>query len=67
MVEVFANDLRNWSLIPGRVITKTQKVVLDVSLLNTQHYEVQIKGKWINLSVVAIEKEAFRSPLTMVG
>ena len=31
--------------IPGRVIPKTQKMVLDASLLNTQHYKVQIKGK----------------------
>ena len=31
--------------IPGRVIPKTQKMVLDTSLLNTQHYKVRIKGK----------------------
>ena len=31
--------------IPGRVIPKTQKIVLDASLLNTQHYKVRIKGK----------------------
>ena len=31
--------------IPGRVIPKTQKMLLDASLLNTQHYKVQIKGK----------------------
>ena len=31
--------------IPGRVIPKTQKMVLDASLLNTQHYKVRIKGK----------------------
>ena len=30
--------------IPGRVISKTQKMVLDASLLNTQHYKVRIKG-----------------------
>ena len=28
-----------------RVIPKTQKMVLDASLLNTQHYKVRIKGK----------------------
>ena len=32
-------------LTPGRVIPKTQKVVLDVALLNTQLYKVRIKGK----------------------
>ena len=31
--------------LPGRVIPKTQKMVLDASLLNTQHYKVWIKGK----------------------
>ena len=31
--------------IPGRVIPKTQKMVLDASLLNTQHYKVRIKGE----------------------
>ena len=31
--------------IPGRVIPKTQKMVLDASLLNTQHYKVRIKSK----------------------
>ena len=29
----------------GRVITKTQKMVNDAVLLNTQHYKVRIKGK----------------------
>ena len=32
-------------LIPGQVIPETQKMVLDVTLLNTQHYKVRIKGK----------------------
>ena len=31
--------------IPGRIIPKTQKMVLDPSLLNTQHHKVRIKGK----------------------
>ena len=30
--------------IPGQVIPKIQKMVLDTSLLDTQHY-VRIKGK----------------------
>ena len=41
-VRVFANGPGS---IPGRVIPKTQKMVLDASLLNTQHYKVWIKGK----------------------
>ena len=31
--------------ILGQVIPKTQKMVLDADLLNTQHYKVRIKGK----------------------
>ena len=31
--------------IPGRVIPKTQKPVLDAAVLNTQHYKARIKGK----------------------
>ena len=48
MSSVFANGP-----IPGQVILKAQKMVLDSALLNTQHYKV-IKGKveqsreWIN-------------------
>ena len=45
MVRVFANHPGDRGSIPGRVISKTQKMVLDVSLLNTQHYKVRIKGK----------------------
>ena len=39
---VFANRPGS---IPGRVIPKTIKKVLDTSLLNTQQYNVRIKGK----------------------
>ena len=35
----------NQGSIPGRVIPKTQKMVLDATLLNTQHYKLRIKGK----------------------
>ena len=48
MVRVFANGLGDQGSIPGQVIPKTQKMILDVALLNTQHYKVQIKGKWSN-------------------
>ena len=43
--KVFANDPRDRGSIPGRVILKTQKLVLDAYLLNTQHFKVGIKGK----------------------
>ena len=48
MVRVFANGPRDRISIPGRVMLKTSKMALDASLLNTQHYEVRIKGKWSN-------------------
>ena len=42
---VFANGPGDLGSIQGRVIPKTQKMVLDAFLLNTQHYKVRIKGK----------------------
>ena len=42
---VFANGPGVLDSIPDRVIPKTFKMVLDTSLLNTQWYEVRIKGK----------------------
>ena len=67
MVRVFANGLGDLGSIPGRVLPKTQKMLLDASLFNTQHYKVWIKGKVeqykersstlpLHLGVVAIEK-----------
>ena len=44
-VRVFANGPGDLGSIPGRVIPKSQKMKLDASLLNTQHYKVRIKGK----------------------
>ena len=44
-VRVFANRPGDLGSIPGRVIPTTQKMVLDASLLNTQHYKVRIKVK----------------------
>ena len=38
MVRVFVNGPEVLGSIPGRVIPKTQKMVLDASLLYTQHY-----------------------------
>ena len=42
---VFANGLEDRGSILCRVISKTLKMVLDTSLLNTQQYKVRIKGK----------------------
>ena len=48
MVRVFANNPGDLGSISGQVIPKTKKMVLEASLLNTQHYKVQINGKWSN-------------------
>ena len=45
MIRVFANGPGNLGSIPDRVTPKTQKMVLDASLFNTQRYKVEIKGK----------------------
>ena len=42
---VFANGPGDLGSIPGRIIPKTLKIVLDTSLLNTQQYKVRIKDK----------------------
>ena len=41
----FTNGPGDRGSMPGRVIPKTQKMVLDAVLLNTQHYKVRIKSK----------------------
>ena len=45
MGRVFTNGPGDLGSIPGCVIPKTLKMVLDASLLNTQHYKVRIMGK----------------------
>ena len=45
MRRVSSNGPGDRGSIPGRVIPKAQKMILDASLLNTQHYKVRIKGK----------------------
>ena len=77
MGRVFANGLSGLGSIPGRVIPKTRKMVLDTALLNTQQYKVCIKVKVEQsrerssvlpcICIVAIEKGAFWSPLTTVA
>ena len=67
----FSNRPEDRDSIPGRVIPKTKKMVIEVTLLNTQHYKVSIKRKveqsreWStalpNVSVLSLLK---RSPST---
>ena len=74
MVRVFANGPGDLGSILGRIIPKTQKIVLDATLLNTQRYKVKIKGKVEQsrernntLPYSLIEKGAFWSPSTTVA
>ena len=59
----FDNGPEDLGSIPGRVIPKNQKMVLDASLPNTQHYKIWIKDE-VGQSK---EKGAFGSPLTAVN
>ena len=63
MVRVFANGPGDRSSIQGRVIPKTQKMLLDSALLNIQQYKIGIKGK-----VGKVEQSGERSalPYTLV-
>ena len=78
MSRLFANGPGVRGSIPGRVIPKNQKMVLDATLLNIQYYKVRIKGKvkqsreWSSalpqkLCVVTIEKGAIGLPSTRVA
>ena len=73
MGRVLANAPGDRGSIPGRVISKNQKMVLDAALLNTQHYKGKVEQfrEWSgtlsqHLGVVAIEKGAFGSSSTKV-
>ena len=45
MVTVSTNGSGDLGSIPGRVTSKTQKMLLDATLLNTHHNKSRIKGK----------------------
>ena len=45
MSREFTNGPGDQSSFPGRVIIKTQKIVLGAALLNSQHYKEWIKDK----------------------
>ena len=76
MSRMFTSGPEDRGSIPGRVIPKTQKMLLDTALLST-HYKVRIKGKveqsweWSNtlqhLGVVTTEKGALWSPSTKLA
>ena len=45
---MFVNGPGDRGSIPGRIIPKIFKMVLDTSLLNTHHYKVLSRVKWSN-------------------
>ena len=45
MAQVFANNPGDQGSIQGRIMPKTQKMVLDATLLNTPYYKVMTKDK----------------------
>ena len=45
MSTVFINGPGDHGSIPGQVIPKTQKMVLDSAFLSTLYYKVRINGK----------------------
>ena len=45
LIRVFANGPGDQGSIPGWVIRKTQKIVVDAASLNIQHYKVWVKSK----------------------
>ena len=45
MIRVFANAPGDRGSIPGRIVAKTQKIVLDAALPSIQQYKVRAKGK----------------------
>ena len=47
-IYIYITGPRDQSSIPGRVIPRTQNIVLDSSMLNTKHNKVWIKSKWSN-------------------
>ena len=61
MDRVVANSPEDLGSIPGQVIPKTLKMVLDTSLLNTQQYKVRIKGK-----VEQSKEKSYALPYTSV-
>ena len=69
MSRVFTNGAGDQNLITGQVIPKTQKMVLNSALLNTQFYKVK-EMEWrppLYLVVIPIKKGSFGSPSTMVA
>ena len=48
MFKKFTNGPENRSSIPGPVIRKTQKIVFDASLHDTQYHKIRTRVEWSN-------------------
>ena len=59
---VFANGPGDLGSIPGRVIPKTLKMVLDTSLLNIQQYKVRIEGKVEQIQIRYVSRVKWSNP-----
>ena len=44
MSRVFGNGHGDWGSIPGQIIPRLKKMILDTTLLSTQHYKVKFNG-----------------------
>ena len=53
-VRVFTEGPGDRGSFPGRVKPKTQNMVFNAYLLNTQHYKVRIKGEFLSLRVFGL-------------
>ena len=60
-IRVFAKGPRDRGSIQGLVLPKTQKMVLDASLVNTQHHKV-----WIKIKVQQSREKSSALPYTSV-
>ena len=52
--DIIVNGPGDSGSITGQAIPKTSRTVLGISLLNTQHYKVRIKGEWSNPGKVVV-------------
>ena len=66
MSRVFIIGPGDHGSIPGQVIPKTQKLVLDTVLLNTQHYKAWINAHPYTSVLYLLKKEAFGSLSTKI-
>ena len=62
-VECLPNGLGDLGSIPGCVISKTLRMVLDTSLLNTQQYKLHNKGKVVSGKRKGLQQNPYKADL----